>query len=46
MLFFYFSLLHLTLADAITLLCLNPAFCSVLALLLLRERFGWRTAAG
>lgn len=43
---FYMSLVKLPLADSITLLFLNPAFCALLGRLLLREHAGWLTGVG
>lgn len=43
---FYGSLVKLPLADSITLLFLNPAFCALLGWTLLREHVGWLAAVG
>jgi drug/metabolite transporter (DMT)-like permease len=46
MLLFYMTLHLLTLADSVALLFLNPVFCALLGLLVMKERFGWRTGIG
>lgn len=43
--FFYFSLVHLPLAEATVIQYTNPIFTAVLAGIFLRERLGWRHAA-
>ncbi|KAL4425857.1 hypothetical protein ABPG75_009873 [Micractinium tetrahymenae] len=43
---FYLSLVKLPLADSITLLFLNPAFCALLGRALLGERVDWLTGIG
>ncbi|GAB4823829.1 hypothetical protein N2152v2_010875 [Parachlorella kessleri] len=46
MTFFFFSLEKLPLADSISIIFCNPAICSIIAWLLLGERFGLLTALG